>query len=197
MKRALLACVIATLGAGVAWAQQPQISPQVRQQMQTRTLLQPTPRQLELLRAAGVPDIGPTLRASTTVTVRNPVAEFASLHFEDVQEYDPEINAIGSAVMQGVLGANPGEVRLHFRAEPNLRYIVDCRVQGPDNAYRFRSRLQTSTGPRDEEITVTVSGGRAGIVIQPVRDPARRWVTIQSNGRHLWQFNACDVTPVG
>ncbi|GAM97134.1 hypothetical protein U91I_00759 [alpha proteobacterium U9-1i] len=201
MKTILLACGLALALAGSAFAQGAapvQINPQVRAQVNAPRL-QPTPRQLELLRAAGAPTERPSLRAATTLSVRSPVTEHAWLEFNRAILVSPAGGATGRAQLEGQYN-NPGYVQIAFRADATSRYIVDCQILGPhQNDFKFIREIRNGGTLRNEETLSAVSNERVGLVLQPLGAAGVQQIRLQGNGRSStsWQFFACEITPVG
>lgn len=199
MKTTLLTCLFAIAMAGAAMAQSGAPAPQLRLPTPSQTTLRPTPRHLELLRVAGISTTPSAIRTPTTVSVRNPIAENATLGFVVVNSFMPTAETQGLAMMEP--NAEAGDqswVEIRFRADATSRYIVDCAVGGVGMTnYRFVRYSGEGSSRRRETSAVTISGGRVGMVLQPRGSAGQHLLYLEGLNYGNWQFRSCEITPVG
>lgn len=197
MKGLWSAAVLAAAMAATAQAQ-PQVQPQLRvnpQVLSAKPAL--NPRQLELLRGAGITVPPTSVQSATTLSVRTPMVDLASLSFFNVASYTPANETAGVAVLQ----ANPPSsdqswVQIGLRADARSRYIIDCEVGGAATQYRFVRYTGEGGSRQREETRVPASNGRVGIVLQPRGTAGPQSVHLMGLDQG-WQFKSCDITPIG
>lgn len=204
MRLAFTACVTATLflfAAAPALAQS-QINtvpgvqlPQSAVQPVVLSAQQAQLRRLQLARAAGaaLPPAG--LRVAATLSVNAPSVPNAYLQFYNLAYFMPHVSLYGTATMRA--NTAPGDiswVKISYRADAGVRYIIDCAVTGDARRFQFE-RLNGS--PRDSRDTTTtsVSDGRVSLVTTPAA--ATGEVNVYLKGLDAnWYFHQCELTPI-
>lgn len=153
-------------------------------------------RKMNLLQTAKVTIPGPAaVREPMLLSVQAPLNTSlnAALSFFNLADYRPAQNV---AVMKAsTANSDQSWVVVAFPTAPDTRYIVDCVIPlGRSIKFSWYEGSGDSRVRRDSTVPVD-SSRRAAVVLPPLSGYSGYGVYVQA--LEGWQFQSCEVTPVG